>query len=85
MRCISLPPCRTQFVVQRHPDQVVRELVLSVGRLLDDVSAQRLVERVEQTSSPWPVGGLHQHVQGEVAADDGSERKHLVARAPTAD
>ena len=75
------PPCRTQFVVQRHPDQVVRELVSSVGRLLDDVSGQRLIQRVEQSViAALPVGGLHQNVMGKVAADDGSDRKHLVAR-----
>jgi hypothetical protein len=73
-------PCRAQFVVQRHPDQVVGELVTSFRRLLDDMRGDAFVQSVQQAVVGGPPRGVQQQVEREVPADHRGEPKHVVAR-----
>ena len=66
-------PCRAQFVVQRYPDQVVRELVVSFSCLLDDMRGDAFVQSVQQAVIAEAPSDVLQQVERKIPADHRGE------------
>ena len=79
----AAPHAGAQFIVQRHPNEVMDELVASVAGVVDNMSGECFVQRFDQLVRAKRLSGAHQHIERKIAADDRGERREPHCRPGT--